>query len=587
MRAQVRRDLEFRKAFQPPPQLVCPKLQPKLTSILEEQLVWDKQELANFSSKVLECEGSKVFRRRGSDEEVFTSATFPLKVGLPFKMEPGLLQVVCFAKEEESSGRRELVYSNVHFLPKLPTSTNPKQPPAETKVPGVIILLIESLSRVNGEHQLPKTVQVLRLIYNATLLRGLTKVGDNTFPNLVALLTGVWVGRRDGKGQEGEGHEEDKKRKEVDIDRLPFLWNAWSDLVCPTLYSEDSPNINTFTYSRRGFTSPPTTIYHRPWWLAVAKLPRKKSRSNVTSTEPHGCTLGRPSYAHQLELATNFLRETKARCSFSLVFHVALGHTTDINQVAEMDSDLADWLIQVDREGLVQDKLVLVGGDHGNRFSRSRLSLGGRIEERMPFMAVSLPRKLQDGRSKAQLDENADKLVTHFDLHKTIQSLLPSSPPAEKNQPSENTRTPISLLRPIPSNRSCSEAGVPPSYCICTPEKYLSLRSPEARKAAEALVREASRLLQPYADLCLPLGPSRLLEARRVGEAATRQVRVTIVTTTSATLEALVEGSSRGEMGVVGDINRLDYMGARDCLPDSYVQLFCTCKPTAPRLIGG
>ena len=303
-----------------------------------------------MSSKVLECEGSKVFRRRGSDEELVNSAKFLLEVGLPFKMEPGLLQVVCFTKED-SRGRRELVYSNIHFLPKLPTNLKP--PPAETKVPGVFILLIESLSRVNGERQLPKTVQVLRMLYNATLLHGLTKVGDNTFPNLVALLTGVWVGRRDGKGQEGEGQEEeDEKRKEVDIDRLPFLWNAWSDLGCPTLYSEDSPNINTFSYSRRGFTFPPTTVYHRPWWLAQAKLPRKKSRSNLTSTEPHGCTLGQPSYVHQLELATNFLRETKARCSFSLVFHVALGHTTDINQVAAMDSDLADWLRQVEREGL-------------------------------------------------------------------------------------------------------------------------------------------------------------------------------------------------------------------------------------------
>ena len=41
----------------------------------------------------------------------------------------------------------------------------------------------------------------------------------------------------------------------------------------------------------------------------------------------------------------------------------------------------------------MEDKLVVVGGDHGNRFSWSRTSLGGRFEERMPFMSVSLPHR--------------------------------------------------------------------------------------------------------------------------------------------------------------------------------------------------
>ena len=82
---------------------------------------------------------------------------------------------------------------------------------------------------------------------------------------------------------------------------------------------------------------------------------------------------------------------------------------------------------------------------------------------------------------------------------------------------------------------------------------------------------------------------TRLIAASRVHfeaaasevAAAGRQVRVTILTTTSATLEALVEG-----LEVVGDINRIDYMGAHDCLTDSYVQLFCTCKTTAPHQSG-
>ena len=51
-----------------------------------------------------------------------------------------------------------------------------------------------------------------------------------------------------------------------------------------------------------------------------------------------------------------------------------------------------------------------------------------------------------------------------------------------------------------------------------------------------------------------------------------------------------VRVSQRGKrqgLEVVGDINRIDYMGARDCLTDGYVQLFCKCKTTAPHLLGG
>ena len=50
------------------------------------------------------------------------------------------------------------------------------------------------------------------------------KVGDNTFPNLLALLTGLWAGERDGKGSETD----DFKKKgatdrEIDIDRQVHL----------------------------------------------------------------------------------------------------------------------------------------------------------------------------------------------------------------------------------------------------------------------------------------------------------------------------------------------------------------------------
>ena len=37
---------------------------------------------------------------------------------------------------------------------------------------------------------------------HSTLSPGLVKVGDNTFPNLLTLLTGLFAGERDGSGAE-------------------------------------------------------------------------------------------------------------------------------------------------------------------------------------------------------------------------------------------------------------------------------------------------------------------------------------------------------------------------------------------------
>ena len=52
----------------------------------------------------------------------------------------------------------------------------------------------------------------------------MVKVGDNTFPNLLALLTGLWAGERDGTGSETKDF---KKKGEsdrlIDVDRLFFF----------------------------------------------------------------------------------------------------------------------------------------------------------------------------------------------------------------------------------------------------------------------------------------------------------------------------------------------------------------------------
>ena len=91
---------------------------------------------------------------------------------------------------------------------------------------------------------------------------GVMKVGDNTFPNLLALLTGLWAGPRDDS-RPAETRPYTTAGGEVDNDRLPFLWRNWARRGCVTLYTEDQAGIGTFNYGRRGFREQPTDYYHR------------------------------------------------------------------------------------------------------------------------------------------------------------------------------------------------------------------------------------------------------------------------------------------------------------------------------------
>ena len=120
--------------------------------------------------------------------------------------------------------------------------------------------------------------------------------------------------------------------------------------------------------------------------------------------------------------------------------------------------------------------MVIVGGDHGNRFSWSRTTLGGRYEERMPFMSISLPKSVRETFPDWQLNlnNNRGKLLSHFDIHATMSRYL--SPERDQSN-TTSTRSPVSLLEfSVAENRTCREAGVPEYYCVCSPETYLPTR---------------------------------------------------------------------------------------------------------------
>lgn len=80
--------------------------------------------------------------------------------------------------------------------------------------PSVLIISIDSLSRLNLIRSMPITYRLLET-HGFVSLDGYTKVADNTFPNVVPILTGMF---------EDQMTKRCWKNPKDEIDGCPFLW---------------------------------------------------------------------------------------------------------------------------------------------------------------------------------------------------------------------------------------------------------------------------------------------------------------------------------------------------------------------------
>ncbi|KOB70906.1 Uncharacterized protein OBRU01_14823 [Operophtera brumata] len=133
-------------------------------------------------------------------------------------------------------------------------------------------------------------------------------------------------------------------------------------------------------------------------------------------------------------------------------------------------------------------------------YANVRNTLQGKFEERMPLMAIRLPEILKRSRPglAAILQNNSQVLTTPHDIHATILDAmgLERYRSDYKIRGADLSRG-LSLFKPIPNNRSCSEAGIEPHWCACVAWDYVPQSEAIYKKIAEAFVEYINSLTQP------------------------------------------------------------------------------------------
>ncbi|XP_060064811.1 uncharacterized protein LOC132545152 [Ylistrum balloti] len=465
----------------------------------------------------------------------------------------------------------------------------------------VLVLGIDSLSRNGALRKLPKTMKYFEDVLGGISFKGYTKVGENTFPNLVPLLTGKKADPRELPHVWGQHY----------FDDYPLIHHNFSSAGYVTLYAEDWPAFSTFNYASKGFIVPPSDHYIRPMYLGMKKMQPVVTSldqvflfledKNIKMKSSSLCFKNQLKHHMFLEYFKRFVDVYRKKAKFAFTWMNEISH--DYSNFLEIaDQDFVDFLIWLKEDGHLNNTVMMLMSDHGSRTEAIRNTAAGRIEVRMPLLSIALPEhfKHQHPVLVETMIHNSKVITTPFDvyafmddvLHKKfdnqLQSIIDGKLPRG-----------ISLFRKIPKERTCADAGIHELFCACFTSHPVDKTSKLVLEIANASVTKINAMLSDVKHKCAELSFSRVEDAQLIESNFKRAVeneeftlrnllfkpkenkRKYLVLFKAAPSGALFEVTANVENDDViklGDIIRTNKYGTQSqCVEDRVLRNYCFC----------
>ncbi|KAH8350296.1 hypothetical protein KR067_013518 [Drosophila pandora] len=466
-----------------------------------------------------------------------------------------------------------LVFHDVYIF--LSPAAKAEVPLKEAQKPAnhlsVMVLGIDSISHMHYKRYFSNVMDFVDQLPHVELW-GYHRIGRNSYPNLVPLLSGQSADELESaKGCYGEG--------KTNFDGCNLLWNEFKKAGFVTMFGEDTRIGGTFTYGKRGFSRQPTDYYYRSVMVEVHQHTRYLARG----PKELSCS-GNRVYHHVLyDFIYLLMPHFKQRCldtGFFAFFWQTQGVHDYFPYALQTDIQYDAILRVLHRFRVLENTLVLLLSDHGLRYGSFAKSLQGMREMSLPTMVAVYPSWLERRfpLAVANLQANAHRLVTTFDLHETIQDVinlenLSDERIRNRTRALRDDRN-VSLFLPIPEKRSCKSANIPYHYCQCQELTQIPWNTSSVRRVAQAAVDKMNELLRPYPQC-------HKLKLLRVNQAYLRDLNQTI----TVRLET-VPGRGKFDATVLvsnysslqGPVTRTDqYKKQSFCAEETPVEMYCYC----------
>ncbi|XP_021356975.1 uncharacterized protein LOC110452651 [Mizuhopecten yessoensis] len=399
-----------------------------------------------------------------------------------------------------------LMYTNFHQFvrpkPKLDrkckrTFQKHRQETGVKESLNVAMIGVDSVSRLNFMRYMRRTKDYLENTLGAIEMKGYNKVADNTFVNIVPMTLGKFL----------EEVPWNETLNDIPFDKYDFIWKQFSNRGFRTLYAEDQPAIAIFDYLKEGFHQQPADYFNRHFSLAMTKQKRLWYNEGK-------CVGTKLETQIMLDYVKDFMLMYKNRPHFAFAFITGLTHNV-LEHTAVADLPYRTLLADLQESGALNKTAVIFYSDHGIRFGKIRETYVGKLEERLPFMYVILPKWFLEKYPNItkNLKINSNRLTTPFDIYETLRNIL-NFTGETRTVPAEQRG--VSLFDEVPFLRSCQTAGILPHWCTCPIHQTMSTSHPQVQNIAVNIVLSINKQLDGYSSMCAYLNLDIVLNATKL-----------------------------------------------------------------------
>lgn len=273
------------------------------------------------------------------------------------------------------------------------------------------------------------------------------QVGDNTFPNLMAALT---------------GHNTSTIAKlctgKMDKCNDQLIWSIFKKSGYITAYGEDYLRLPDMFSKDYIFKKPPTDHYMRPFFL-----------KGETEMSNHSLICaGKISSGRQLlDYAIDFIVTYRDDPFFGFFWMNSFSHNMN-NHPEYADNMFESFFNRLTYTGALDNTFVIFLSDHGIRFGENRLAVESYYDNRMPLLYIWPPRifKTNYPNKLKSIIINQSRLVTPYDLFDTlfeISQITKCDGVEEDDTDSKHQ----SIFKVISPNRTCQDVGIHDKWCSC------------------------------------------------------------------------------------------------------------------------